>query len=411
LFSTTLFPLAMTNIETFTTTMLRHVRGVCKSQRNFFRTQICLILMMPHRCNYLGFERYGEFNELTYRNHYNRDDFDFSKFNLNLILDNTSNNRILAFDPSYIKKSGKHTPGVGYFWSGSASKVKWGMEIAGLAVVDLEANTALHYVVKQTQLKEGQSLMEFYTQTITAQSTNLLKISRYLAVDAFFAKKNFINPLKDVGQYVVTRFRNDAVMYYTPELDVPGKRGPKAKKGTRIDVMKIDTNKLKCLSKDNNQIVYGGLVFMKSLGYLVMTNIVHHLDVDGSVKDAKIYICTDVKVEASQVYVMYKSRFQIEFLYRDSKQFTGLEDSQSRNVNALEYHFNMSLTATSIAKAACHLSIPKEERGPFSLSSITTELHNRDMVKRIFALFAENPDINIIDEKVQKLYQLGKIAC
>lgn len=34
----------------------------------------------------------------------------------------------LAFDPSYILKAGKKTPGVGYFWSGVAGRAKWGLE-------------------------------------------------------------------------------------------------------------------------------------------------------------------------------------------------------------------------------------------------------------------------------------------
>ena len=32
---------------------------------------------------------------------------------------------IVAFDPSYIKKSGKHTFGLGIYWSGCANRAKW----------------------------------------------------------------------------------------------------------------------------------------------------------------------------------------------------------------------------------------------------------------------------------------------
>jgi hypothetical protein len=40
---------------------------------------------------------------------------------------------------------------------------------------------------------------------------------------------------------------------------------------------------------------------------------------------------------------MYRLRFQIEFLYRDAKQFTGLNDCQARSPSKLNFH-NMSLT-------------------------------------------------------------------
>ncbi|EKF54418.1 hypothetical protein I215_12338 [Galbibacter marinus] len=42
--------------------------------------------------------------------------------------DHGSGDFTIAFDPSYVSKSGKKTPGVGYFWSGSAARAKWGLE-------------------------------------------------------------------------------------------------------------------------------------------------------------------------------------------------------------------------------------------------------------------------------------------
>ena len=36
----------------------------------------------------------------------------------------------------------------------------------------------------------------------------------------------------------------------------------------------------------------------------------------------------------------YVARFQIEFLFRDSEQFTGLTDCQSRAKAVLDFHFN-----------------------------------------------------------------------
>jgi hypothetical protein len=48
---------------------------------------------------------------------------------------------------------------------------------------------------------------------------------------------------------------------------------------------------------------------------------------------------------------IYRTRFQIEFLLRDSKQYTGLTHCQSRQKEALAFHFNMSLTAVNVARA------------------------------------------------------------
>jgi hypothetical protein len=50
------------------------------------------------------------------------------------------------------------------------------------------------------------------------------------------------------------------------------------------------------------------------------------------------------------IFNMYRSRFQIEFIFRDAKQFTGLTDCQARRKDALNFHFNASLTTLNLLK-------------------------------------------------------------
>lgn len=66
----------------------------------------------------------------------------------------------------------------------------------------------------------------------------------------------------------------------------------------------------------------------------------------------------------------YALRFQIEFIFRDAKQFAGLTHCQSTDKNKLENHFNLALGAVSVAKAAHWLPIDKEQRGPFSMAEL-----------------------------------------
>ncbi len=165
-----------------------------------------------------------------------------------------------------------------------------------------------------------------------------------------------------------------------------------------------------CLSQTEDQRIYGGIAYVKSLGRLVKVAIVHELKEDGQVKSAKVFICTDLTFDPRDILTWYKSRFQIEFLFRDAKQHTGLEDTQSRKKEALEYHFNMSLTAVSIAKAAHYLSIKKEERGAFSMADIKTKYFNELFVGRIFDVFGKFPNITKNHPALKNIYNLGKIA-
>jgi len=56
----------------------------------------------------------------------------------------------VAFDPSFIHNSGKHTPGIGYFWSGCAGRALLGIEILGLSVIDADTKLSFHLEAVQT---------------------------------------------------------------------------------------------------------------------------------------------------------------------------------------------------------------------------------------------------------------------
>ena len=123
-----------------------------------------------------------------------------------------------------------------------------------------------------------------------------------------------------------------------------------------------------------------------------------------------LYFSTDTELDALTILDYYKKRFQIEFLYRDGKQHTGLNDCQARSENKLHFHFNASLTAVNLAKAEHYLAVPKQERGAFSMADIKTMYHNILLLERFIKLFAI-PAYKLINNKnIKELINFGKIA-
>ncbi len=49
-----------------------------------------------------------------------------------------SDHKAVAIDPSFISKSGKDTPWIGYLWSGSEGRSKRGLEILGVGLIDVD---------------------------------------------------------------------------------------------------------------------------------------------------------------------------------------------------------------------------------------------------------------------------------
>jgi len=128
-----------------------------------------LFLSIRGRINFLQLGRYGKYKEQRYRQQFEKS-FDFLTFNKELTLSQGSGKYVIAFDPSYINKSGKKTPGLSWYWSGCANQAKWGLEIGGLAVIDIDNHTAFHLEAVQTLNTDDQTLTDWYATEVYSKA-------------------------------------------------------------------------------------------------------------------------------------------------------------------------------------------------------------------------------------------------
>ncbi len=122
---------------------------------------------------------------------------------------------------------------------------------------------------------------------------------------------------------------------------------------------------------------------------------------------------TDIHLEALEILSFYQSRFQIEFIFRDAKQFTGLSDCQARDLTKLDFHFNSSLMALNLAKLDAwqlHLSAHSTQPFIFSMASYKRLAFNRHLLDRFISLL----DLDLTSIKshpnFQKLCSYGAIS-
>ena len=224
-------------------------------------------LWLGMNCRYVfsNMERWGSMTEKSYRNGFKKV-FDWFGFNFAFVKQNSDKEVIAVFDPSYIKKSGKQTYGLGMFWSGVRQKALKGLEIGCLAFVDVAAATALHGVAAQTpspkQLKAGgKTLVNHYVDVIEKYIESIKSVTRYLAVDGYFMKKEFINPLLKQGLHIITKARSDANLMYLFKGKQKSGRGRRKLYDGKIDIRKIDKRRLPCCYSDDHVRVYAGAVY------------------------------------------------------------------------------------------------------------------------------------------------------
>ena len=94
----------------------------------------------------------------------------------------------------------------------------------------------------------------------------------------------------------------------------------------------------------------------------------------------------------------YRTRFQLEFCFRDGKQHAGITNCQSTDFRKLDFHFNASLAAINLAKAAC-----KRIGITYSISSCKSFIHNAYMLERFICVFGISPDPQVIDKLFKEL--------
>lgn len=403
--------------ESLISAIIAKIGKTTKPTQKFINHILILYMGLRGKYNFINMSRYGSYEEKTYRNQMEKP-FDFAAFNTELIIESCSKELILAYDPSYLSKSGKKTPYVGNFWSGTAQVVKRGIEIGSLAVVDIPNGTAFSLEAVQTPLfpkdiNREENSIDHHLGVILTHVEKAKKLNiEHIAVDGYFAKSKFVNGITENSHLqVICKFRPDANLRYTYHGPKHTGRGrPKLYAG-KVNTHLIDRRKIRyCFDIDENTSVFSGIVYSISLKRQVRIVYIEHYGPDGYAKGHAILFSTDLDLSPEKILLYYKQRFQIEFLFRDAKNFAGLENCQARSVNKINFHVNASLTTISLAKALHYLPIPKEQRESFSMLDIKTLYFNQYITDFIFSKLA----LDLSCEKYKSLYEeclnIGRLA-
>lgn len=267
--------------------------------------------------------------------------------------------KAIAIDASYISKAGKKAPYIGKFWSGCASQAKHGLEILGIGIVDIDAHDCMMLRAEQTpgkqkmaELGKNFGLVDWYLEVLRKHASGLQKITNYVVADAWFSKATFVNEACAMGFNIINRLRDDAALWYSHDGMRTGKRGRPRIKGEKNNFYDLDMSRCETLDID------GGKAFAINAYSKPMKRnirIVVHYPVSGG---HKIYFSTDITMSAKDIIEYYRTRFQIEFCFRDAKQFTGLNHCQARDLRKLDFAFNASLAAVNVAKMVRTIHYP-----------------------------------------------------
>ena len=288
---------------------LEALKSAAKISRPFekvFMDTLKLFMAIPGKVNFLQMGRYGEFSEQTYRNNFANETFDWKS---------ACHCRGSKLSPQVRKENALDRK----FWSGVAGEMKRGQEIFGVGVIDVDNHDCMTLGAIQTpdtKSLEGMdhNLVEWYCQNLIILKERLQKISRLIVADAFFSKETFVSPLLREGLHVISRLRNDAVLFYPTIRKPTGKRGhPKWYDG-KVDSSNLDLSRCEEAEVDKGRL-FGLKAYSKSLKRFIKVAVCYPDEEDRT--KWQIYFGTDDAMSAKDVIGCYRTRFRLEFCFYD----------------------------------------------------------------------------------------------
>ncbi|OQW90576.1 MAG: hypothetical protein BWK78_06660 [Thiotrichaceae bacterium IS1] len=384
--------------------------NVKNTQRRFLTTLLMTLMLFHGKATFRNLSRYSDCDEKTYARGFRRP-FDFVEFNQLAIAPLISNQKTLvaALDCSFIPKSGKQTYGLDKFYHSQHGLAETGIEISTLAIIDVDYNTAYHWSIRQTPTEirnSDETRVDCYLEHLKQDRHALPTQVRHLVTDGYYSKTKFIEGVAQLELFQIGKLRQDASLRWR-YLGVQKPRGrPKLYDGK---VTLTDLSRFELAGPRNGFQLYTAIVnsphFKHNLQVVYLVKPQSH-----GIHTAWLF-STDLQLSAFDIYRFYQARFQIEFLFREAKQFTGLCDCQSRKRDVLHFHFNVTMTALNFLKIEDRQRVPEPSpRQAISIASWKTRHANTHLLERVsnylgldFSLIKSRPDF-------QSLCNYGAIA-
>lgn len=377
---------------------------------NWLILTIRTVALIPGKVNFTRLSRYGGRTAKTFSANF-KTSVQWLSVNMKLAREafgGKMDDVAIAIDPSFLSKAGKLTYGIGKFWSGVAQRVKRGLEIMAIGAISLNRHSCVMLGAVQTpssdlRKKNDASMIEWYLSLLRKRKDELLSFSRIIVADAFFSVSDFVNEIVGMGFDFVGRLKDNAYLRYLAVQDTTAtkKRGRKKMYGDKVDFsnpdMSVFTPFIYVDHKGVSTECYCAVVRSRALKRNIKIVV---FPVKGC--NPIVYFSTDLEMEAKRIVGFYRTRFQIEFGIRDAKQFTGLQSSQTRDKDRLDFAFNLSFTTLNICKAVIRQVYPD-----LTVAQFKRLMFESYLASTIISTYGKSPHLKIIQKINHKLTEIA----
>jgi len=349
---------------------------------------------------------------------------------------------IVAGDEVVFGKAGKETYGLGRFFSSLQNRVISGLSFFVFSVIDVQERQS--YPIQAVQMIKEQKKQAKQEKPAKGKkrplgrpkgsqnkkdgppilSPELLRIQpvlqaflavlrgvlavRYLVMDGHFGNYPSAWMVLQTGLQFVSKLRSDAALY-EPFTGKYHGRGPHRKYGDKVDVRQM---KKKYLKQEEKAAGIRSQIYQASLlnrEFAFPINVIVILKTNLSTKKQAhvILFSTDLGLPYEKLYDYYTLRFQIEFNFRDAKQYWGLDDFMNVKQEAVTNATNLSFFMVNFSSVL--LRRYRKSNPQFSVLDLKSHYRGRRYVSETIKLLPQKPDGILLAEIFEQIARLGMV--
>lgn len=346
---------------------------------------------------------------------------------------------VLAGDEVVVSKAGKTTHGLGRFYSSLAQRPIPGLSFLALSLVDVQRRRSYPLLVEQRlPVKRAEKLTPAPKRergrgrpkgsknhvkavpTLTPElnllagmlRTILARIAplavQHVILDGFFGTSPAAWMVRDCGLHLISKLRHNAALYL-PYTGRKPPRGPTPRYGDKLDYRHLPGDAC-CQTVTEGQLVTQTYQFTAlhkdfadplNLIVVVKTNL-------RTQKCAHVLLfSTDLSLSAGQIVDYYSLRFQIEFNFRDAKQFWGLEDFMNVSSTAVTNATNLAFLMVNLS--AVLLRPYRQHHPDFSVLDLKSHFRARRYLEETIKSLPDPPTAHLISRLWLRFSALGGI--
>jgi len=230
----------------------------------------------------------------------------------------------------------------------------------------------------------------------------------YLVLDGHFGNHNALQMARQCGLHLISKLRCDAALYF-PYTGPYAGRGPHRKYGHKVDYTHLPGRYLQETTVEGHiqtcvyqvQLLHKGFPQPLNVVIIVKTNL------RTQARAHVVLFSSDLALAYAPLVDYYGLRFQIEFNFRDAKQYWGLEDFMNVTPTGVTNAANLSLFMVNVAY---RLQADGHARDPaYSVLDLKADYRGYKYVEETIKMLPEKPEPVLLAKILNQVAGLGRI--